>query len=168
MDAFGAGKRDDYVTPPSGLVIHHDGFFDVDRFHEELRGWFFKKRYDYIEKEVQIKNKPQGREYVFGMNGEREVDEFFKFHVQFKVFSIRTQKLKEGGYSGWVKLNIKAWIELDWTKRWQKNSWTRFLYYGYVNFIIKDRIIRTYESKLYLEMLEAIGIAKSCMREVYH
>jgi len=160
-------RREDYVTPPSGLLIYHDGFYDLDGLYDKVKGWFFKRRYDYVEKEMQVKHKAQGREVVLGLWGEREVDEFFKFHIRMQVFSIRTQKVKDG-YVGWIKINVQAYIELDWTKKWQKTPWKRFLFYVYVNYVIKDRIQRVYENKLYGELLEVIAVAKSCLREVHH
>ena len=159
--------REDYVTPRSGLLIYHDGFFDLDGIYEKMKKWFSMRRYDYVEKEMQIKNKPQGREYVMGLWGEREIDEYFKFHVRVQIFSIRTGKVKDGNI-GWVKINVQAYIELDWTKRWQGTPWKRFLFYAYNNYVIKDRIQRVYENKLYGELLEVVSIAKSCLREVHH
>src|SRR3989338_10828617 len=158
--------QEDYVSPPSGFVITHDGLFDLEGFHEKVKRWYIGKRYTYTEKEVQIKHKAQGNEIVFGFNGDREIDDFFRFHINYKVFSIRTRKVKEG-YVGWIKINVVAYIHLDWKNRWQKNPWERFLFFVYVNFIIKNRIQRIYESKLYLEMLESIGVAKSCLG-AYH
>ena len=157
-----SGQRD-FVTAPSGLVITHDGLFDMDGFYEHVKAWYFRRRYDYTEKEIQIKHKVQGNEYVFGFLGEREIDEYIKFHIDFKVFSIRTKKVKEG-YVGWIKINIMAYVELDWKGEWQKSPWKRFLFHLYNNFIIKDRILKTYEGKLYGELLEVIGITKSSLK----
>lgn len=159
------GQRD-YVTSPSGLVITHDGLFDMDGFYEKVKAWYFRRKYDYTEKEIQMKHKAQGIEFVFTFLGDREIDEYMKFHIDFRVFSIRTRKVKEG-YVGWIKINIMAYVELDWKNQWQKTPWKRFLFRVYNNFIIKDRIQRTWEGKLYGELLEVIGIAKSCLK-AYH
>ena len=128
-----------------------------------MKGWYFRRKYDYTEKEIQIKYKVQGNEYVFGFLGEREIDEYLKFHIDFRVFSIRTRKVKEG-YVGWIKINVMAYVELDWKKEWQKSPWKRFLFYVYNNFIIKDRILRTYEGKLYGELLEVVNITKASLK----
>ena len=154
----------DYVThPESGLVISHDGFIDMDGIYDGLKEWYGKKKYDYFEKEVQIKNKSQGKEIVFSLMGEREIDEYFKFHVDFRMYAIRCNKVKDG-YAGWVRISVFAWVELDWKGKWQKTPFHRLLFYLYNNFVIKDRIQRFYEGKLYREMLEAIAIVKSKLK----
>jgi len=154
----------DFVTSTAGLLLYHDGEFNVDDFYENAKEWFRKRKYDYTEIDHIIKNKRQGREIVYIFKGERKIDNYFQFTIQSRMLATRVRELKNGNYEGLVKINVKAWIDLDWNKNWQGTPFTKFLFYVYNNFIIKNKIQRLYETKLYLELLDYVHVIKEVLK----
>lgn len=148
-------ETEDYITPKQGTLINKKGEFDLEKVYKKAASWFPTRLYDFTEKEHTHKDKPQGFEILIKFEGERKVDDYVKFHIHTTFLSIGYREKK-----GYLKINIKAYLELDYRKRWEINFFTKFLRFIYNNYIIKHRIKTVYEGKLYSEMVEYTSIIK--------
>ena len=41
----------DYVTPSQGIIIQKDGSFDINKLYKNISMWYFRRNYDFTEKE---------------------------------------------------------------------------------------------------------------------
>ena len=155
--------KEDYVTSRAGLVIYHDGYIDLDGFYDAVKDWYDRRKYEFTERQHQVKNKQHGAEIVYVFQGIREVNNFFKFHIYCNVLITRARPVKEG-YHARFQANIPTYLELDWQNHWQKTPLRKFLFYIYVNYVIKNKIQREYEGKLYREMLSLIHTIKTTLK----
>lgn len=155
-------EKKDYVTPKPGILITHKGKFNLDEIYKEGREWFASRKYDFNEKDQVEIVKPEGNELRVRWFAERKVDDYVKFHIQTKFFMLELQKLKEG-YNSKLKINVTAFLELDYRGNWGRNLIGNFLFYIYNNFIIKKKIQKVYETKIYKEFLEYTNLLKKIL-----
>lgn len=155
-------KKEDYVTPKPGLLITHKGKFDLDNLYKEGRSWFKARKYDFNEKDQIEIVKPEGNELRVRWLAERKIDDYVKFHIQTRFFMLELKKTGEL-YNAKLKINIAAYVELDYRGNWGRNLIGHFLFYVYNNFIIKKKIENVYEVKLYNETSEYINLLKKIL-----
>ena len=156
-------KKEDYVTPKPGILITHRGKFDLDNLYKEGRLWFKARKYDFNEKDHVEFAKPGGNELRLRWFAERKVDDYVKFHIRTRFFMLELNKVKEL-YSAKLKINVVAYLELDYRGNWSRNLIGHFLFYVYNNFIIKKKIEKVYEVKIYKEMLEYTDLLKKILK----
>lgn len=153
-------KQKEAITPAKGLLVKYRGEFNLDRLYKECKAWFNAKKYEFTEKEHTEKERPQGNELNIRFISEREVDDYVKFYIETYFFILEINR-KGGITNANVKINIQAWVMLDYKNKWQKNAFSKFLFFLYNNYIIKKRIIDVYEDKLFGEMTEYHNLIKS-------
>lgn len=145
----------DLVTPKQGLVIRKTGKFNFKSLYKKAASWYPEREYDFTEKEHTEKDKPTGFEIIVKFNCERKVDDYVKFHID---CGFLVQKYRKG--EGDLKINTIAYLELDYKKTWEITSFHKFLRFIYNNYIIKSRIQKVYEPKVYAELIEYINVLK--------
>ena len=148
------------LTPAKGLLIKFAGEFNLDKLYKSCKDWFESRKYDFTEKEHTEKTKPEGNEFNIKFIGEREVDDYVRFDIETYFFILETKRKGEKAHAK-VKINIQAEVVLDYNGRWQRSSFSKFLFFLYNNYIIKKKILDVYEVKLYGELMEYSKIIKS-------
>jgi len=146
----------DYVTPSQGIIIQKDGSFDINKLYKNISMWYFRRDYDFTEKENSNKTGSSGSEVKLILQGERKVDSYVKFHTDMVIEAF---KYKEG--KGKLRINVYAYLELDYENKWENNALNKFLRHIYNKVIIKSKIKSYYEAKVYEETLELSKIIKS-------
>ena len=152
--------KEEFVTPAKGILIKYKGEFNLDEMYKKCKTWFSSKKYEFTEKEHTQKDRPQGEELNIKFLGERKVDDYVKFHIETYFFILEINKKGKLSNAN-VKINIQAWIELDYENRWQNNPISKFLFFIYNNFIIKKKVLKVYENKIFIEMLDYSKLIKS-------
>jgi len=155
-------EKEDYVTPKPGVLIKSRGKFDLDKLYKKGKSWFDFRKYDFGEKNHVEKVKPEGNEISIKWLAERKVNDYIKFHFVTEFFVLYVKKVGSE-CTGNLKINVAAYLELDYRDKWSKSLIGSFLFYVYNNFIIKRRIEDVYETKLYNEFLEYSGILKETL-----
>ncbi len=152
------GKRVN-ATPGKGYLILKQGEFDIDLLYDTIVDWYDKRKYIFNETENTEKVKPQGNDINLKLDGDRKVDDYAEFHI--KVFILVIELRKKGDvYTGRMKINVEAYIDLDYMNKWQKTPFTRLLFHIYNNYIIKKKIKDGYEDDLEEEAKELAGEIK--------
>jgi len=153
-------SKKDEVTPSAGVRINHKGNFNLDVLYKKSKTFFDSRKYDFTEKEHTEKNKSYGNELKVIWLAEREVDDYVKFNIEatFEVWDIIK---KNNNYTGDLKINVKAWLDLDYKNNFHKFP---FLLFIYNNFIIKKKIEKIYEDKIYSELLEFTDLIKDILK----
>ncbi|MBI4159174.1 hypothetical protein HY500_02855 [Candidatus Woesearchaeota archaeon] len=147
--------KKDVITPSNAIVIVREGPFDAELYYSTIKNWFDKRMYTFTERENTEKYRAHGNELNIKLDGDKKVDDFVEFHIE--TFALcREYKKKHAN----VKINIVAYLDLDYRNQWQDTPFKRLLFYLYINFLIKGKIKHYYETNLYLEMMELIGDMK--------
>jgi len=158
------GKQD-YVTPKSGVRIAKSGVFNFDKLCNEIKSWGDYRRYDFTEKECNIKQYPRGKTVLLSYIFERKVDNYVLFTVQadFMLIGLRKVKVdKKQLDRAYMEIKIFAFMKFDYRGKW-KSFLKEFLLNVYNNYLIKDKIKNVLEVKLYLEMMELHDKIKGLM-----
>ena len=135
------------VLPGSGIRIKKTGFFKFESLYKDMKEWFDEHEYFFHEKEHAEKDLPQGREVLMKWIAEREIDDYTKFKIEIHFFIERLMKINDK-YKGELRITYFAHVELDYKNNWQKNPFTKFLFFIYNNYIIKAKILVNYEPKI--------------------
>jgi hypothetical protein len=153
-------SKDDYVTPKSGILITYKGTFNLDTLYKKSKTFFDSKKYIFSEKEHTEKVKSHANELKVGWEAEREIDDYVKFTIK-STFEVWDVVKKDDMYTGDLKINVVAIVNLDY-----KNTFFKFpfLLYIYNNFIIKKKIQKIYEGKLFVELLEYTALVKDIIK----
>jgi len=148
------------LTPAKGILIRYKGDFDLDDLYKKCKDWFGSKKYIFTEKEHTHKDRSEGHELNVRFSAEREIDDYIRFDIETYFFVLYANK--KGKFTNAnVKINIQAWVILDYKNNWQKTAFHKFLFYIYNNYIIKKKIQGVYEEKLFLEMVNYSKMIKS-------
>lgn len=157
-------EKEDSITPGAGLRLKKKGTFDLNKLYKEMRDWFSENDYDFQEKENAKKETDKGQQIIIKWEADRKIDEYaqFKIKVNFLMEEIEevrkdNKKLNEG------TVEIKFWADviLDYTNKWEKKPFGKFLFNMYNNYVIKSKIENVYEEKLDRELNELVEIAKN-------
>ncbi|MAG47426.1 hypothetical protein CL617_02375 [archaeon] len=150
------------VSPPKGFIIHVKGPIDIDHFYKNAPPWFDRYKYDFTESEQIEKNFPQGNEIIMGWLGERKINDYVQYTIEVKILIIGVKKVGNI-YHGEIKINLISHVDLDYAEQFQKNPFTKFLFYIYNNFIFKKKIIE-HLNKLEKETLDFNDLIKSLLK----
>ncbi len=154
--------KKDEITPGNGILIFKKGEFDAKLYYSTLKSWFDKRMYTFTERENTEKYRAHGNELNIKLDGDKKIDDFVEFHIE--TFALVREYKKRGNkHVGDVKINVVAYLELDYRNQWQDTPFKRLLFHLYTNFLIKAKIKHYYETNLYLEMMECIGEMKEIM-----
>ena len=157
--------KKDEITPSSGIVIVREGNFDLQLYYSTIKSWFDKRMYTFTERENTEKVKGHGNELLIKLDGDKKIDDFVEFHIETFAL-VRGLRKKGNKYTAHVKINIVAYLDLDYRNQWQDSPLKQLLFHLYVNFLIKHKIKSYYEANLYLEMMELMGEMKGTL-EMY-
>jgi len=135
------------VLPGAGIRIKKSGFFNFESLYKNMKEWFDDHEYIFHEKEHAEKDLPLGKEVLMKWIAEREIDDYTKFKIEIHFFIERLLKINDK-YKGELKITFFAQIEFDYKNKWQKNPFSKFLFFIYNNYIIKSKILTNYEPKL--------------------
>jgi hypothetical protein len=147
--------REDWITPKGGIKLYKEGLFDLKAIYDTIRSWFEENQYNYQEKDNQTKMKPKGVEVDTKFDAFREVDDYARFHFDIRFLMIEADKVKFKNKlleKAKIEIIFKAWMELDYKKRWLKSKFSEFLNHIYNNYMIIRKIRKVYETKLYLDL----------------
>ena len=151
-------KQEYVVHPSKGMAIRFSGVMDIDDLYKSIKSWYNNYKYDYTEKENTQKNKPQGDSLTIKMYGDREVDDYVKFHLEVDMDEILRVKKVGKKYSGEARIIIRGKMIFDYRDDWKA---VPFLFYLYNNVILKNKINKFYLVKIYDEMMELNNLIKS-------
>ncbi|MFH1210218.1 MAG: hypothetical protein V1663_05535 [archaeon] len=153
-------SKDDYLTPKAGLLITYKGTFNLDTLYKKSKTFFDSRRYLFSEKEHTEKVKSHANELKVGWEAERKVDDYVRFTIK-STFEVWDFVKKEDTYTGDLKINIIAIVDLDYRNTFFKFP---FLLFVYNNFIIKRKIQDIYETKLFIELNEYVTLVKDIIK----
>jgi len=153
------------VTPGPGLQIRKRGVFDLDKLYQEMTNWFGKNKYDFNEDIHSDKKGDKGKEIIIVLSGEKKVTDYIKCNIKVNFFLKNINKVSKASDNlekGSVKITLIAKLVLDYNKKWNKSSFSSFLFKIYNNYIIKKEIGK-YKNKLYKEILNLQDVAKEIL-----
>lgn len=142
--------------------VRYYGVFDLDRLYSELCKWIKTHEYDFYEPKHSDKDKPRGKELKYTLEGEREVDDYFKYYLKMYLFGQDLTPVSDNLVKGVVKVNFTGYVELDWKKKWGHSSFTNFLFKVYNNYIIKHSVERQ-RDLLFEDLVEFQDVAKNVL-----
>ena len=142
------------------LLVKHTGKFNLKSLYKNGINWFSKYKYDFTEKEHTVKDNADGQQNIFTWVGEREINDFLLFRITVKFWMDKVIKTKDGQNEGYIIVRFSPEVEFDYKKQWQGSSFSRFLLFIYVNYVIKKEIKNLWDVKLYIEQLELINLIK--------
>lgn len=148
------------VLPGSGIRIKKSGSCKFNKLYSEAKKMFDEYSYDFIEKEHTAKDLPQGRENVIRWEAERKVDDYAKFEIRVTFF-IENLREVNNTYEGKFDIKIFANITFDYMNKWQGNVIKEFMFKFYNEYIMKDKILGSYEPKI----LSEIEVLKEIIRK---
>ena len=151
-------ERENKIHPTKGIIIRYKGVFNIDSLYKNIKSWFGSHDYDYYEKDMTEKNKPQGNTLQMKFTAEREVDDYVKFEIGVEFNEILRVKKLDKGHSGDARIIVRAKMILDHQNNWKNIP---FLFYLYNNIILKKKILNYYWPKIYDEMMELTSLIKS-------
>lgn len=154
-------REKELITLAKGNLIRYRGDFDLDRLYKECKKWFKSKNYIFTEKEHTDKTRPQGDELNIKFMARREIDDYAEFNIETYFFILEVNKKDNKISNAHVKINIEAFVKLDYKGLWQKSPFKKFLFFIYNNYIIKKKILNEYEGKLENELTEYSNLIKS-------
>lgn len=138
------------------VLIKHTGRFNIKKVYKIGPAWFDEHKYTFTEKEHNVKELSTGQQDVFVWLAERKVNDFFKMHIDTRVFMGEVVKNKDETVNGSLIIRVMPWLEMDWQKKWQGNPISKFLFFIYCNYIIKKEIKQIYDTKLVLEYIDYV------------
>lgn len=147
------------VLPGAGIRIKKSGFFNFDKLYTEMKEWFDDHDYVFHEKEHTEKEGSLGREVMMKWIAVREIDDYAKFNIEIQFFIEKLIKI-ENKSKGELRITFFANVELDYKNNWQKNPFTKFLFFIYNNYIMKTKILTNYEPKIKKDIEELREILK--------
>lgn len=149
------------VTPGYGLIISRKGPINMDEFYRSVIPWFGRYKYDFTEKEHTEKDRPHGNELLMKWVSDRKIDDYMQYIIEIDFMITGLRKIGDI-YTASTKINLRAYINLDYNSEFQKTPFKRFLFFVYNNVLIKRRII-THKMKLYRELMDLHDLMKNLL-----
>lgn len=149
--------------------VVQDGTFDINLIYKKLKGWFEDHNYAYSELENTTNLKPKGAEIKIKMRGERLVTDYYKFTLTIAFLIVETEKVKVKDKvldRGKLEARMDIKLDLDYTKRFGKSKFGKFIRFIYNNYLIKEEIQSEYMGKAYEEATTFLDLLKESM-EMY-
>ena len=119
-----------------GLELRKKGNVDVQRLHK-LAGWFSANKYDFMEKGLSSKTKPEGKQQIIEWAGERKADSYFKLHidVDMRIWRYKGEKAE-------IYVRFKGYLEKDYKDTFKKKAgkFGESLRNVYERYVIKERV----------------------------
>lgn len=160
-----------WIMSSSGIRIQRKGIYDLKEIIKSIQRYVEDRQYTFQLTETQSKTKDKGYEVMIGMKSDRDVDGYVRFHLDVYLFIIEMEKVKIKNRTldkGFMDINFKAYLYLDYKNRWNRNLMSRFFNLIYNNYIIKDKIKGEYEAKLYVELIGLHNLVKDIMGLYLH
>ena len=145
--------KEDYVTQSQGIILRYKGVLDFDSFYKESKKWFKDHNYIFNEKKYDEKFSGLGNELKVEFSAKRKIDDSTSFNIDVEILIY--DLVKEGKrYKLDLAIYLKAYIDLDYNNKWQSNRLKHFLFFVYINSVIRSKIKNVFEDKLFYEVTE--------------
>jgi len=128
-----------------------NSMFSVSTLLYDMKSLLEDKGYTFVEKEQSVKDGKYGREIVFKVEGEKEIDEFAKTQIMFDCEFENLKKIKLNNVvldKGDLFIVIKGGTVYDYKNKWGKNSFSKFLFGLYMRYFYGKKAKEKYIDKL--------------------
>lgn len=139
--------------------IKHKGIFDFGDYYRILYDMFRGMGYDVEEQKYKHKSKPEGDEVEIEWSCYKKVDDYSLFRIWAKTLVIGLQTVPvpvEGVQvkknSGDTELELKCFIQTDYTNRWETHPFLKFLK-GIYDMYLYRSTFESWKQKITTEML---------------
>ncbi len=150
------------IIPFPVQYIKHHGIFDLNGMYQMIYNWFVDRGFEVIEKKFKHKvPTPAGMEEEIWWDAWIKETDYMKnwIHIIFFFYEIKeVDVVKEGKKKKLTRVRIlielKADIETDWQKKWERSAFLSHLQKYYERFIIKKDIDNIWWDKLHYNRLK--------------
>ncbi len=150
--------------------VKHRGLFSYAELINIIRNWFRDYDYKFHEPKHQWKVPPEGVEIEIKIKGDRNVNEYVKYHIEIflRVYDMKdVEVVKEGQkvkmQDGKVTVEITGKLELDWQNRFGGNKFLQGLQDFLHQFIIKQDIGDHWEDDLLYKLMDLTKVIRSTL-----
>ncbi|MEM4239608.1 MAG: hypothetical protein QXM31_00405 [Candidatus Woesearchaeota archaeon] len=152
--------------PSPTLYLKHKGVFSKKEMMDVIHNWFTDNRYKFHASKYKIK----ADEAEYEIKGEREVTEYVRYVIELHIW-VRDLKeievIKDGEKKkmdeGNIQLELGAYLEFDYSKRFKGNKFIQWLHDIYQKYIIRQTIKDVWEDDLLLKQTELLAAIKEVL-----
>ena len=151
------------------MIVQKVGIIDLDGLYIIMQRWFEDNKFYFEEPTSRLRpGTPAGVEYEWKWKCWRKVSDYVKFHVYifFHVWDAKEiEVIKEGKKVKLTKCRLKIEfdgdMEMDWTNRFQRSKFSRWLFKFYYTFILKEeKQVANWWDELYYRVYKLQTISK--------
>lgn len=148
-------------------TLDYSGLFSVKDLHKEIKDWFGKNSYVWIEVQSSEFVKENGKEIYINLQPWKKISDYAKFQVKVEVFmtEVKDAEVEKDGVK--VKLNkgsiniiLDGYLITDYENRWEQKAMYVFIRTLYDKFILRSQLEK-YEAILSDEVEQLRSIIKS-------
>ena len=142
--------------------ISKKGIFNLNKVIKELKEFLIDNKYKIDEKQNISKELSKGTETIIDIIAERDIDDFYsyKITVEFLITSLSKVALNEKKFDkGELEVRITPKLVLDHKNKFH-GRFGDFLLKIYKAYIIKDKIDKVHEIKVYLDGMAVFDLIK--------
>ena len=149
-------------APTSTLYIQHKGVWDMDGLLKTVAEFFTQNKYRFYEKLQRHRHPgPFGveRDYLFSAYRNVEEHQRWNMHVRLETFDEHDIEVtlpdgaKKMMAAGRLWIQINAWVDVDYDKRWEKSWIALNLRKFMARYVIRKRIELPWWDKMYYSTL---------------
>ncbi len=156
-------EKELYITPRIGTVIVHRGLFNYEKLYNDTKNFSSLRKYDFTEKSHIEKFKDKGNEINTEFTFERKVEDNMKYYID-TVMLITYAKRVKGYLNARMKINVSAYIDLDYSEKWQNTPLNKFLFFFYNNIVKRQTLYNYHIPKLTKDLNDYIDTIKEAMQ----
>ena len=146
-----------------------DCTFSVEECYKSIRKLSNKLRYDFIEKEQELKPDKYGHERNFEFYLEKKWDTFAKVEIEIVMKFKHLNKVKVDGKEmekGDVEVAVGGTVVYDYKNEWRKSKFFVWLFEGiYLKYFVEDEIKKKYLQPSINELDEIQMLIKDKLNE---
>ncbi|MEM4253781.1 MAG: hypothetical protein QXR48_00115 [Candidatus Woesearchaeota archaeon] len=148
------------------LYLKHRGVFSKKELMDAIQKWFTDNRYKFHAPKYKLK----ADEAEYEIKAEREITEYVRYVIEPHIW-IRDLKevevIRDGEKKkmdeGSIQLELGAYLEFDWAKRFKGNKFVQWLHDIYQKYIIRQTIKDVWEDDLLLKQTELLAVIKGVL-----
>jgi hypothetical protein len=147
--------------------IKFSGIFDLEAFYKHGREWFEHNRYRVWERDYKQEVFPTHKKIEFKWECKRDIDEYSRFQIDVKgeckdVVEVEVKEKKKvlKLQKGDIKIEVSAWLVLDYDDNWEQTAMFKFMKGFYEKFIYKGTI-DTLKEEVWKESWEFLNEMKA-------
>lgn len=152
--------------PEFNQRILQEGFFSLKSMNKSMINWFEENNYYYSIKESTTKDKSHGTETILIFTGYILIDDFAKSEIKVEFFLLNAGKVASEGKKssgGDLEIRIKGDLVVDYKHRFSSN-FKSFLLNIYMKYLIPEKFLYHYESKVYDDAFSIFNLLKEEMK----